>query len=79
MHYFRGNFETITKGDGSPVTIADRGIEQTMRVWIAARLPDHGIFGEQSQHLLELRTSLPSADYMALSQDLYCAGRFIGQ
>ncbi len=48
MHYFRGTFETITKGDGSPVTIADRGIEQTMRVRIAARLPEHGIFGEES-------------------------------
>jgi len=36
-----------TKGDGSPVTEADRGAERAARDWIAARFPDDGILGEE--------------------------------
>jgi histidinol phosphatase-like enzyme (inositol monophosphatase family) len=36
-----------SKGDASPVTIADREAEQAMRDLIRARYPDHGIEGEE--------------------------------
>ncbi|MBP5858988.1 histidinol-phosphatase [Marivibrio halodurans] len=45
--YFRQPLEIIAKADESPVTIADREIEQAMRALIEARFPDHGIFGEE--------------------------------
>ena len=35
------------KGDGSPVTLIDRQIEQLLRAEIAAAFPDHGILGEE--------------------------------
>jgi len=35
------------KGDGSPVTEADRSAERAAREWIAARFPDDGILGEE--------------------------------
>jgi len=36
-----------TKSDLSPVTAADRGAEELMRVLIAKKFPDHGISGEE--------------------------------
>ncbi|MDH5589750.1 MAG: inositol monophosphatase family protein [Gemmatimonadota bacterium] len=36
-----------SKGDGTPVTIADREAEQHLRRRIAERFPDHGILGEE--------------------------------
>ena len=47
MAHFRGTFDTSIKADGSPVTIADRGIEQALRARIAAHYPDHGVYGEE--------------------------------
>ena len=35
------------KGDGSPVTVADRQGEQLIRGRIAERYPDHGVLGEE--------------------------------
>jgi len=35
------------KGDGSPVTIADREAEKLIRSGIAERFPDHGVLGEE--------------------------------
>ena len=35
------------KGDGSPVTIADREAEQAARAWLQQRFPDDGIQGEE--------------------------------
>jgi histidinol-phosphatase len=35
------------KGDGSPVTIADREAERLIRGGIAERYPDHGVLGEE--------------------------------
>jgi len=35
------------KGDGSPVTIADRGAEERARAWIERQFPDDGILGEE--------------------------------
>ncbi|MEO1007103.1 MAG: histidinol-phosphatase [Planctomycetota bacterium] len=38
---------TQTKGDGSPVTEADRGAEQTLRAAIEESFPDDAILGEE--------------------------------
>ena len=35
------------KGDGSPVTLIDRQIEQLLRAEITTAFPDHGILGEE--------------------------------
>ena len=36
-----------TKGDGSPVTVIDRAVEDRLRAMIAEAYPDHGIVGEE--------------------------------
>jgi len=47
----RGHFRTPIavddKADDSPVTIADREAERTMRAMIGAAFPNHGIIGEE--------------------------------
>ena len=45
--YFRRPLQVESKADHSPVTIADREIEQALRQVIEARYPDHGILGEE--------------------------------
>ncbi len=45
-HYGRG-ISIEMKGDGSPVTIADRGAEELARRWIETRFPEDGIVGEE--------------------------------
>lgn len=45
--YFRQPFEIISKADESPVTIADRAIEERMREMIEKARPEDGIFGEE--------------------------------
>ena len=47
LGYWRQGIAVETKGDGSPVTMADRGAEQLAREWIAARFPQDGILGEE--------------------------------
>lgn len=47
LEHFRLPIDIERKQDTSPVTIADRGIEQDLRRRIAARFPDHGIVGEE--------------------------------
>jgi histidinol phosphatase-like enzyme (inositol monophosphatase family) len=47
LHYFRASFSIEQKSDESPVTVADRETEAALRQAIAARFPDHGIFGEE--------------------------------
>ncbi len=47
LGYFRKPLEVIAKADDSPVTIADRETERVMREVLAARVPEHGIFGEE--------------------------------
>ena len=47
MRFFGAGVDVETKGDGSPVTIADRGAEQVARAWIEARFPGDGILGEE--------------------------------
>lgn len=47
LKHFRRLDAVERKADESPVTIADRETESAMRAAIAARFPDHGIFGEE--------------------------------
>jgi histidinol-phosphatase len=47
LRHFRSALHVETKGDGSPVTIADREAERAAREWIAARFPGDGILGEE--------------------------------
>lgn len=47
IRHFRTDLRVETKGDGSPVTIADREAEQAARAWLAFHFPDDGICGEE--------------------------------
>src|SRR5689334_499585 len=47
LRHFRSVLHVETKGDGSPVTIADREAERAARAWIEARFPHDGILGEE--------------------------------
>lgn len=46
-HYFRQPFEVISKADESPVTVADRAIEERLRTLIERACPQDGILGEE--------------------------------
>ncbi len=45
--FFRHDIAVEIKGDGSPVTAADRAAETVARDWIRARFPNDGILGEE--------------------------------
>lgn len=45
--YYRQPFDIEQKGDNSPVTIADRGVEAKLREILEAERPDDGIYGEE--------------------------------
>jgi len=47
LRYYGHMVDHDAKGDGSPVTKADREAEQLIRKELAARFPDHGILGEE--------------------------------
>ena len=47
LRYYKQDIAVETKGDGSPVTLADRAAEQLAREWIHARFPADGILGEE--------------------------------
>ena len=47
LKYFGGVVAHDAKGDGSPVTIADKEAEQLLRSRIEGRYPDHSILGEE--------------------------------
>ncbi len=47
MRWYRQSIPVDIKGDGSPVTIADRESERTARAWLAERFPADGIHGEE--------------------------------
>jgi len=53
-HYHRG-VTVETKGDGTPVSVADREAEEAARRWLEAHCPEDGILGE------ELGTTRPDA------------------
>jgi inositol-phosphate phosphatase / L-galactose 1-phosphate phosphatase / histidinol-phosphatase len=48
LTHFRSDIDFERKQDLSPVTIADRAIEQELRRLISARFPEHGILGEET-------------------------------
>jgi histidinol phosphatase-like enzyme (inositol monophosphatase family) len=45
--YFRTSFAVQDKADASPVTIADREAEETLRALLATERPDDGVWGEE--------------------------------
>jgi histidinol-phosphatase len=47
LAWFNTRLPVEIKGDGSPVTAADREAEKVMRAMLKARFPDHGIVGEE--------------------------------
>ena len=47
LQWFRHPLAIDTKADESPVTIADREVEQALRRAIGRRYPGHGILGEE--------------------------------
>lgn len=47
LKHFGGIVEHDAKGDGSPVTVADREAERLIRSRVEARYPDHSILGEE--------------------------------
>ena len=47
LRYFGGRVDSAAKGDGTPVTLADREAEELLRERITARFPDHGVLGEE--------------------------------
>ena len=47
MPYYQGEVAVETKGDGSPVTVADRSAEQELRRMIRERFPHDGVLGEE--------------------------------
>jgi histidinol phosphatase-like enzyme (inositol monophosphatase family) len=47
LGFFRQGIQVHTKGDGTPVTVADQTAERTAREWIEAHFPEDGILGEE--------------------------------
>jgi histidinol-phosphatase len=47
MPYYQGDVGVEIKGDGTPVTLADRGAEQELRRLICERFPADGVLGEE--------------------------------
>lgn len=47
LAHFQTGADADMKADGTPVTVADREAERTLRVLIERRFPHHGILGEE--------------------------------
>jgi len=47
LRWFRHRPRVETKADASPVTVADRQVEEFLRAEIGRRYPDHGLLGEE--------------------------------
>jgi fructose-1,6-bisphosphatase/inositol monophosphatase family enzyme len=47
LGYFQTGVAVERKADSTPLTIADREAERTLREWTARYWPDHGIVGEE--------------------------------
>ena len=47
MQWYRTGVPVDTKGDGSPVTIADREAERVARDWLTQQFPTDGLMGEE--------------------------------
>jgi len=55
MRHFGGPLPAVVKSDGTPVTEADRAIEQLLRERIAAFFPEHAVLGEEGGGALTFR------------------------
>jgi histidinol phosphatase-like enzyme (inositol monophosphatase family) len=47
LGHFRAGVAVEWKGDGTPVTVADRAAERAVREWIEARFPGDAVLGEE--------------------------------
>jgi histidinol-phosphatase len=47
LRHYRTGVTVETKGDGTPVSVADREAEAAVRSWLEARFPQDGILGEE--------------------------------
>ena len=47
LRHFHTGVAVELKGDGSPVTVADREAERVAREWLSTRFPEDGILGEE--------------------------------
>jgi histidinol-phosphatase len=47
LSHFKKSVAVETKGDGTPVTVADRQAEKTAREWLEKHFPEDGILGEE--------------------------------
>ena len=47
LEHFRPGISVETKGDGSPVTLADRSAERAAREWLSQKFPDDAVLGEE--------------------------------
>ncbi len=71
LSHFRNPLEVERKADESPVTIADREAEATMRTLIAEAYPDHGVIGE------EFSAERPEARYVWVLDPIDGTKRYI--
>ena len=69
--WFRRPLDVGRKGDGSPVTRADRAAESAMRERIADRCPDHGVIGE------EYGNERPDAEWVWVLDPIDGTGAFV--
>ncbi|MBX3174187.1 MAG: histidinol phosphate phosphatase [Gemmatimonadaceae bacterium] len=47
LRHYRSILTVETKGDGSPVTAADREAETAARTWLSQHFPEDGVLGEE--------------------------------
>lgn len=47
LQHYRSALDVERKADGSPVTAADRGAEESAREWVRRRFPEDGVLGEE--------------------------------
>lgn len=73
-YYQNDELNTEVKGDQTPVTIADKEVEQLIRRSIVDHFPDHGIFGEEFG-----RSNNENSDYLWLIDPIDGTKSFVRQ
>lgn len=69
--YFRQDVSVERKSDATPVTAADRAVEEALRAQILAQFPDHGVIGE------EFGPHQADADYLWVLDPIDGTKRFV--
>jgi inositol-phosphate phosphatase/L-galactose 1-phosphate phosphatase/histidinol-phosphatase len=69
--YYRQAVSVERKSDATPVTAADRGIEEALRAQILTQFPEHGVVGE------ELGAHQAEADYLWVLDPIDGTKRFV--